>query len=346
MFDLSREYSELAKSDRIRWDLVDGRTFLITGVTGLIGSLCTRLLLERNRTANAGISILALVRNEEKARSMLGEYGEDDGLRYIVQDVCDFSISEPCDYIIHTACPTASSFFAAHPVETADAIVLGTRRILEYATSVKSSSVVYVSSMEVYGNGNSEPGLDHLLTEADTGYVNPCSIRSCYPEGKRMAENYCASFASEYGTPVKVARLAQTFGPGIPKNDTRLFAQVARCAMNDTDLVLKTTGASTRMYSYTTDAVAGIMTALLCGENGVSYNVANPSTYSSVREMAERVITRFSEGGAKLVIDVDPNAPYPPEHHLPLDVSKLQALGWSPTVGLEEMYRNLIDYLS
>ena len=345
MFDLSREYSELAKSDRIRWGQVDGRTFLITGVTGLIGSLCTRLLLERNRVANAGISILALVRNEEKARSMLGEYGVDDGLRYIVQDVCDFSFCEPCDYIIHTACPTASSFFAAHPVETADAIVLGTRRILEYATSVKSTSVVYVSSMEVYGNGNSEPGLDHLLTEADTGYVNPCSIRSCYPEGKRMAENYCASFASEYGTPVKVARLAQTFGPGIPKNDTRLFAQVARCAMSGSDVVLKTTGASTRMYSYTTDAVIGIMTVLLRGEKGLSYNVANPNTYSSVREMAERVMSRYSPNCGSVVIDVDPNAPYPPEHHLPLDVSRLESLGWKPLVSLDEMYGNLIDYL-
>ena len=346
MFDLSREYADLAASDRIDWAKADGRTFLVTGATGLIGSLCVRLLLERNRSSSAGIKVVALVRNEAKARTVLDGYDESDGLQLLVQDVCDFSSKMPCDYVIHTACPTASSFFASHPVETADAIVSGTRRILRYASDVHASSIAYVSSMEVYGDGNEKPGLDHLLTEADAGYVNPGSIRSCYPEGKRMAENYCASFAAEYKTPVKVIRLAQTFGPGIPQDDTRLFAQVARCAMNGTDLVLKTTGASTRMYSYTTDAVAGIMTALLHGENGATYNVANPSTYSSVREMAERILQRFSEGRAKVVIDVDPNAPYPPEHHLPLDVSRLEDLGWKPTVGLEEMYQNLIEYLS
>ena len=213
MFNLNREYAELAASERIAWDLVDGRTFLITGATGLIGSLCARLLLERNRAFSARIKVIALVRNEAKARAILDGYDESDGLRLVMQDICDFSFNEPCNYIIHAACPTASSFFASHPVETADAIVSGTRRVLQYATETHADSVVYVSSMEVYGDGNDKPGLEHLLTEADTGYVNPGSIRSCYPEGKRMAENYCASFASEYGTPVKIVRLAQTFGP-------------------------------------------------------------------------------------------------------------------------------------
>ena len=146
-------------------------------------------------------------------------------------------------------------------------------------------------------------------------------------------------------TSVKAVRLAQTFGPGIPRDDVRLFAALARNAVAGKDFIMKTTGESTRMYSYTADAVSAILTVLVAGENGVSYNVANPSTYSSIREMADMVYREFGTGDARVIIDVDPNAPYPPEHHLPLDVSRLEALGWRPQVGLEDMYRKLIAYM-
>ena len=230
--------------------------------------------------------------------------------------------------------------------ETADAIVTGTRNILTYARDHGVRSVVYVSSMEVYGDGNPEPGLDAPLDESSVGSSDVMQVRSCYPEGKRMAEAYCAAFASEYGVNVKTARLAQTFGPGIPSSDTRLFAQVARAAMNDADIVLKTTGESTRMYVYIADAVSAILTLLTRGDAGHSYNVANPETYSSVRGMAEQILDRFGRGDGKVVIDVDPTAPYPPEHHLPLDVSALRSVGWHPKVGLDEMYGRLIEYLA
>lgn len=343
MYDLSDEYRELASSDAVDWSVLDSSSVLVTGVTGLIGSLCVRLLLERNRLG-AGITIYAMARNEKKARDTFAEY-DDPLLHFVVSDICDFTFDGTCDYIIHTACPTASAFFGSRPVETADAIVLGTRSVLAFARDHGCRSMVYISSMEVYGDGNSEPGTSQLLSEDRTGHVDVSSVRSCYPEGKRMAENYCVAFAAEYGVSVKIARLAQTFGPGIPKEDKRLFAQVARAAMAGEDITLKTTGESTRMYAYTADAVAGIMTILLRGQSGVAYNVANPDTYSSVRGMAEMVLERFSPGKGHVVIDVDPDAPYPPEHHLPLDVSRLLALGWKPSVGLDGMYERLIAYL-
>lgn len=346
MFDIQSEYVALAESLDIDWGALAGRHVLVTGATGLIGSLCVRTLLERNRAHDAGITVHALVRDTDKAARMLDGYGADDALVLHRGSLGDVDrLDCPADLIIHTACPTASAFFMAHPVETFDAIAGGTKALLELARRRGTRSFVYVSSMEVYGMGNAEPGTARLLSEDRVGYIDPCSVRSCYSEGKRAAENLCVGYAAEYGVPVRIARLAQTFGPGIPRDDVRLFAALARNAVAGRDFVMKTTGASTRMYAYTADAVAAILTVLVAGENGVAYNVANPATYSSIRDMADMVYREFGTGGAHVVIDVDPDAPYPPEHHLPLDVSRIEALGWRPQVGLEDMYRNLIAYL-
>lgn len=363
MFDLQAEIAAVAESPEVPWGELDGSCVLVTGATGLVGSYCVRVLLQRNRAHGAGMHVLALVRDRAKAQEVFQGYGEADGLELLVGDVaalpqlfagagacaCSGAGAKPLvrvpQFIIHGACPTASRFFTEHPVETADAVVGGTVNVLKLARACKVRSMVHLSSMEVYGDGNLQPGLDHLLGPGDEGKVEPMSVRSCYPEGKRMAEQYCAGYAAEYGVPVKVARLAQTFGPGIPKDDRRVFAMMARCASSGEDIVLKTTGASTRMYAYTSDAVRALLVILLKGQVGCAYNVANPETYSSVREMAQRVADECAAVPVQVVVDVDPAAPYPPEHHLPLDVSPLTALGWTPQVGLAQMYRNLMAYL-
>ena len=347
MFDVSKEYLELAKRAVINWSKLEGKTILITGATGLIGSCCIRFLMERNKTSSQHIRVLALVRNKEKANKLFSEYSKKDGLEFVVSDLVDFDqFNIKCDYIIHAGCPTASKYFVNRPVETASSIVKGTLNMLELARRNKVSSFVYVSSMEIYGDGNSHRGIDKKLKPENVGYVNPLNMRSSYPEGKRMAEFYTAAYFHEYEVHTKSARLAQTFGPGIPFDDSRVFAQFARCVIENKDIILRTTGESTRMYNYTTDAAVALITILLEGTDGVSYNVANESTYSSVREMAVLVASECARGKISVRLEIDPDAPYPPEHHLPLDTSALKELGWEPEIDLVQMYENLISYLS
>ena len=160
MFDIFAESREQARSEAIPWGELEGKRVLITGATGLIGFACARLLLERNRLGlGSQIGVLCLVRNEGRAREVFSAYDEDDGLEMIAGTVEGFPQPEgPIDYIVHTACPTASKFFAEHPVETADALVLGTRRVLELARAKGSSGVVCASSMEAYARASEPAG--------------------------------------------------------------------------------------------------------------------------------------------------------------------------------------------
>lgn len=326
---------------------LDGSRVAVTGATGLIGSAICRLLLERNRETSAAIEVVALVRDSARAREgALHGYGPDDGLRLVEGDLLGVPLENlRADWVVHAACPTASGTFVAHPAEVFDVITTGTRRMVELARSSNARGLVYLSSMEVYGAGNDRPGLDHLLCEGDVGAHDPQSPRSCYPLGKLAAEHICSSAAAEYGVPAKTVRLAQTFGPGVPATDGRLFMQIARAARDGSPVILRTTGASTRMYLHTDDAVSAILTVLTQAPAGSCTNAANPDTYCSVLEMAEMVTSRLGRDGACVRIELDENAPYPPEHHLPLDVSRLTALGWTPRHDLEETYAQLIATL-
>ncbi|MCD8199921.1 MAG: NAD-dependent epimerase/dehydratase family protein [Coriobacteriaceae bacterium] len=346
MPDNIQEPTLLAQGDAIDWEVCAHKAFFVSGATGLIGSTCIRTLLERNRLFDAGITVYALVRSEERAKSFFGEAAFDEGLELVVSDLDGFDCFDiDVDFIIHAACPTVSNFFVDSPVETARTIVDGTCKMLELARHNEGCSFLFLSSMEVYGDGNVERGLEHKLGEADVGYVDPLSLRSCYPEGKRMAEHLVCAYASEYGVDAKVIRLAQTFGPGIPKDDKRVFSYFAHCAIDGDDIVLRTTGESTRMYLFIADAVTAIFTVLLCGQAGCAYNAANEDTYSSVKEMAELVAEHCANGRIAVRVEVDPEAPYPPEHHLPLDTSALRALGWQAETDLSGMFEALIGYL-
>ena len=160
-----------------------------------------------------------------------------------------------------------------------------------------------------------------------------------------MCEGMCCAYAEQYDIPAKVVRLAQTFGPGVRRDDARVFADFARKASNGEDIVMHTSGESSRMYLYTMDAVSAILTVLLKGENGNCYNAANKTTYCSIKEMAELVSRVLSDGKSSVIIQLDEESrkKFSPPHRLYLDTGKLEALGWCAEYGLEEMYRRMVN---
>ena len=246
---------------------------------------------------------------------------------------------ERADYLIHCASPTDSVYMTTHPVETADAIVEGTRRALELARHLCVRSMVYLSSMEVYGivEDDGKP-----RAEEDLGEIPSASPRSSYPLGKRMAEFYCRSFFDEYGVPVKTARLAQVFGCGVRPDDNRVFMQFARTAVEKRDIVLQTTGQSYGNYCATEDALNAVFLILEKGENGACYNVANEDCTMRIADMARLVCDEIANGEIGVVFDnTATGAQYAPQTGLRMSSAKLRGLGWKPETGMADMYRQI-----
>ena len=258
-------------------------------------------------------------------------------------DAVTLSLSDDvsCDYIIHTVSPTASKYFIEHPVETIRTSVGSTLSILEVAQK-NAASIVYLSSMEQYGVPY-EPG--QTMTEDKTGIIDHLSIRSSYSESKRLCECLCASYASEYGVDVKIARLAQTFGAGVSQDDHRMPMQFARAVIEEKDIVLHTEGNSLSNFVYLTDAITGILTLLLKGEAGQAYNICNDRETRAVREVAELVCRETAEGRIQMCVQKKDNMGFAPEVKMYLNSDKLRALGWTPTVEMKEAYRRLVAYL-
>ncbi|WP_337464815.1 NAD-dependent epimerase/dehydratase family protein [Acidaminococcus timonensis] len=337
---LQEDLAAVSQADYIPWNQLQGRSVLVTGGTGLIGSTVIKALCYANTAKKLHLRIFALVRNLEKAERMLGH--ENEVLHFIQGSVEKLpEINKAVDYIIHGASPTASLFFVEHPVETIQIAVQGTSNLLKLAKEKVVKSFIYLSSMEVYG----APQADTLIPETQGCTLDSMVVRSCYPIAKRLCENLCASYVQEYDVPAKVIRLAQTFGPGVLKDDKRVFAEFARDAMDGNDIVLQTVGTSKREYLYTADAVTAILTVLLEGADGESYNAGNPETYCSIVEMAQLVVKQIAEDKIQIQFpynETETSFKFPPSHHLHLDVSKLENLGWKPTKNLKAMYLRMI----
>lgn len=332
---INKDVEEFVSTFNLKKDL-EGCRFLVTGATGLIGSTLVRCLLGLEN----GISIICPVRDIDKAYNIFGK--DIDNVSFVKCELVDYlqNIEENVDYIVHCASPTAGNYMIEHPVETYELAFETTSLLLNYANKYKIKGMIYVSSLEYYGQNFD----DSLIKEDFVGYMDYGQARSSYQVGKRAAEYLCNAYAMEYGVNVKTARLTQTFGAGVATSDNRVFAQFAKSVIRGEDIVLHTKGESAKPYCYTTDCISGILYILLKGNAGEAYNVANQETYISIKDMAEMLRDVFNPQ-INVRIELHSDMGYAAVTKLRLSSKKLMDLGWKPNYDLREMFERLISSL-
>lgn len=303
----------------------EGKSVFVTGATGLICSGIVDLLLRYSELHNNSVFVYGAGRKREKWETRFSRYAESSILKFVPynagqQNQLDFH----ADYIIHGAGNAYPKLIQKHPIDTMTANFSGMLELLEYTCGHPAAKTVFISSSEVYGKKSSgEP-----FREEEHGYIDILNPRASYGVGKMAAETLCASYASERNIQVSIVRPGHIYGPTAGREDNRVSSMFAYDVLEGKDIVLKSDGSQIRSYCYVLDCATAVLKVLLEGKSGDAYNISNPQSILSIREIAElfagwgksRLRFEIPEGAEK--------AAFNPMQNSSLNSEKLQSLGW------------------
>ncbi|MBQ8797319.1 MAG: NAD-dependent epimerase/dehydratase family protein [Oscillospiraceae bacterium] len=311
------------------WQLLQDRSILISGATGMIGSFLVDLLMYQNNSIGLNCTVYALGRNEEKAQKRFAPYWDSPCFRFISCDInrsLDLDISR-VDYILHAASNTHPVAYATDPIGTVATNIIGTHNLLEFAANHETKRFIFASTVEVYGENR---GDTEYFAEDYCGYIDCNTLRAGYPESKRAGEALCQAYIKQKGLDVVIPRLSRVYGPTMLMSDTKALSQFIKNSLAGEDIVLKSAGTQFFSYSYVADAVTGILYCLMRGVCGEAYNVADPASDITLRDLAGLIA---EQTGTKVIFqipDAVESAGFSKATKAVLDSSKLRAMGWQP----------------
>jgi nucleoside-diphosphate-sugar epimerase len=348
---MASQFSRIVQEDlativgaSLPWEDLSGATVLVTGAAGFLPAYMVETVLCLNRSVlTKPARVIALVRNADRARTRFARYLDDSDLEIVVQDVSDpLTFHDPFDYVIHAASQASPVYYRTDPVGTLSSNVLGTHHLLTASRKYPVRGFLFFSSGDVYGviKNRAMPVAEH-----DGGWLDPTDVRSCYGESKRLGETMCVAFARQFGVPTRIVRPFHTYGPGMRLDDGRVFADFVRDILNGGPIVLRSDGSARRCFCYLADATLGFFTALLRGQTGEAYNVANPDGECSIAELAGRLAVVYRSEGVIVERRDRTDSIYSPSPVTSLipSVDKLKALNWHTSWTVEEGFRRTVD---
>lgn len=316
------------------WLLLNGKTVLVTGASGMLASYVTWLLLYLHEEAGIDVSVVALCRNPQKAEQYYGSYVGKPYFHLLTQDICNPIVYDGnVDYIFHLAGNASPHFINTDPVGIMRCNLMGTMNVLELARKKQTAKVIFASTREVYGANEHADKLD----ECSYGVLDPLDARSCYPESKRAAETLLKSYYLQYGVEFNTIRIAHAYGPTMTlENDGRVMADLMSDVVAGRDIVLKSSGEAIRAFLYITDAILGMFTVLFKGKAGEAYNLANETEPVCIRDLAQLLASSRSDKNIQVVINEGDQKGYCTYRRTALNTTAIERLGWKPQVPLRE----------
>ncbi len=339
---LYQEDIEITAALDLPWEKLENKTVLISGATGMIGSFLVDVIVHKNKNDNLNCRIIALGRNSVKARERFPDYFDKPYFSFISHDISEplnESTEDEVSYVIHLASNTHPRAYATDPIGTITTNILGTKNLLDFSCEHHAERFVLASSNEIYGENR---GDTELFSEDYCGYINCNTMRAGYPESKRCSEALCQAYRAQKGIDIVIARLTRSYGPSLLPTDTKALSQFLCNGLNGEDIVLKSTGSQYYSYTYAADAVAGMLTVMLKGENGEAYNVSDINSDITLKSLAEKIAEL---SGTKVVFDLPDAveaAGFSKATKARLDSSKINSIGFYAQYNISEgLYRTI-----
>lgn len=327
----------------LEWDKLKGQTILITGASGMVGTLLIDVLMEGNAHKHFDSKIIAIGRNKQNLEERFSIYKNNSYLELVIQDInLPFQENLKVDYMIHAASNTHPVAYSLDSIGTITTNVIGTYNLLELAQKSLCKRVVLLSSVEIYGENR---GDTDVFDESYCGYIDCNTLRAGYPESKRMAESLCNAYAQKYGLEFVIGRLSRLYGPTMKMDDTKAISQFILNGAKKQDIVLKSKGQQLYSYCYVVDAVQGILCILLNGQAGEAYNIADSESIITLKALASTISDLCDTKVVfELPSDIETQG-FSKAMIAAMSSEKIEKLGWKAQTNLVEGLKKTLEMI-
>ena len=326
------------------WEKLHGKSVLLSGATGLLGSFLVDILLQKN-TQELDCTVYALGRTQKKAEERFSKWWGNKHLVFLPYNVNQPFVRDDIgtvDYVLHLASNTHPMQYATDPIGTITTNIIGLQNMLVFAVEHHATRFAFASSNEIYGENRGDA---ELFDESYCGYIDSNTLRAGYPESKRCGEALCQAYKTQKGLDVVIPRFTRSYGPSMLLTDTKAISQFIRKGITGEDIVLKSAGTQNYSYTYMADAIYGLLTVILCGESGEAYNIADEASNITLKDLAKIIADHAGKHVVFEIPDAVEAAGYSKATKALLDGSKLKKLGWKPFYTIQDGIPRTIDIL-